>query len=87
MDERIILQLINEFMSCNSRDFPHEHLDVADKFMLAYCVRRKVEDWEKAGKSDNLRSTNFVKEVLFRMRDLGYKPSSEVLDTDNNYIL
>lgn len=61
MEERIILQQINEFIDCANRDFPHEHLGIADKFILSKCVRKEIEDWEKTGEAKNIRSTNFIK--------------------------
>ena len=85
MDEEIILSQIREFNHCLKRDFPQEHFGIADKLILSNCVRGEVKYYEKYGQAHNIRSTNFIKGVMLRMRDMGYKPDSELLDIKNNY--
>ena len=84
MDEKRILSLIREFNRNVNQDYLSEHLGVADKFILSQCVREEGEYFEKAGEARNVRSTNFIKGVMLRMRDYGYKPNSEFLGV--NYI-
>lgn len=86
MDEEIILSKIKGFYDRADVYFPEEYLSIFDKFRLSKCVRDEYECWEREGQAHKTGSTNFIKQVLFRMKDMGYKPSSEVLDTDNNYV-